>query len=401
MTIRRKRLHDTQRRIVKESRRFNVVVLGRRAGKTVLGQNRAMYPALHGQPVAWFAPNYKYLADAWRDLLFTLGPVISHQSLTEHRLELLTGGLIDFWTLDTPDSARGRKYKRVIIDEAAMVPNLADIWQMAIRPTLTDLIGDAWFLSTPRGMNYFHALYEQGQDDLQPDWMSWKMPTSVNPFLPVQEIEDARLSEPERIFAQEYLAEFLPDGTGVFRGVERATTLKPAEPEIGHVYVMGVDWGKVNDFTVFSVLDATAKRQVAIERTNKIDYAFQVDRLVTLFRKYRPSRIVVESNSIGVPIIEQLLRRNLPIWPFNTTNASKADAIEGLSLALERQVLGLLDDPIQKSELIAYDSERLPSGMIRYTAPEGMHDDTVIALALAWTAIAHQGPGKVKLTMRF
>ena len=44
------------------------------------------------------------------------------------------------------------------------------------------------------------------------------------------------------------------------------------------------------------------------------------------------------------------------------------------------------------NELQAYESERLPSGAVRYSAPGGMHDDHVISLALAWRAVARGGP---------
>jgi Terminase RNaseH-like domain len=398
-TVRLRRLHDTQRRICSESRRFNVVALGRRAGKTVLGQDRAVHPALAGHPVGWFSPTYKLLSDVWRELANTLGGVTTTRSVQEHRLELLTGGTVEFWSLDDPDPARGRRYKRVIIDEAAMAKNLRDAWSMAIRPTLTDLEGDAWFLSTPKGMNYFWTLFQMGQDELEPDWMSWQMPTSVNPYISLAEIERARTdpSMTERTYGQEYLAEFLPDGTGVFRNIEAACVLEPQDVQAGHHYAMGVDWGKHQDFTVLSVLDACCRRQVAIDRFNRIDYAFQVQRLDTLAQRYRPSVMVVEKNSMGEPLIEDLARKGYPVWPFTTTNASKAEAIEALSLALEREWLKLLSDDTQKGELLAYDAERLPGGLLRYGALEGFHDDCVMSLALAWQAIAHAAPQSTRL----
>ena len=75
---------------------------------------------------------------------------------------------------------------------------------------------------------------------------------------------------------------------------------------------------------------------------------------------------------------------NVSVQGFTTTNATKAKVINGLQLAFEQQSIRILDNPIQTAELMAYQSERLPSGLIRYNAPDGMHDDTVIALALAW-----------------
>ena len=69
------------------------------------------------------------------------------------------------------------------------------------------------------------------------------------------------------------------------------------------------------------------------------------------------------------------------------TNASKANMVESLSLAFERGDIAILPDPVLIAELQAYEMARLPSGMLRYSAPEGMHDDTVMSLALAWQAI--------------
>ena len=74
-------------------------------------------------------------------------------------IELPNGGLVEVWTLENEDAGRGRKYKRAIVDEAAMVAKLKSSWEESIRPTLTDMEGDAWFLSTPKGLNYFTTCF--------------------------------------------------------------------------------------------------------------------------------------------------------------------------------------------------------------------------------------------------
>jgi hypothetical protein len=134
------------------------------------------------------------------------------------------------------------------------------------------------------------------------------------------------------------------------------------------------------------VIDVTAKQAVYMDRFNQIDYTFQVQRLNALAEKFRPYAVIAEQNSVGIPVIEQLIELGLPVSPFNTTNATKKAAIEGLSLAFERGRIQIVNDPVATSELQAYEAERLPSGLFRYNAPEGMHDDTVMALAIGWTA---------------
>src|SRR5262249_41701481 len=226
--VERLALHDGQQLIVSQARRFNVVACGRRFGKTLLGIDRAIETALEGYPVAWFSPTYKMLSDAWRELKNIAAPLQPKINEAQHRLELTSSpnsgwgevGLIDCWSLDSPDTARGRKYKRAVIDEAAMVYDLGNSWQAVIRPMLADLRGDAWFLSTPKGHNFFWELYCKGEDPLQEEWAAWRMPTAANRYIAPSEIDDACLTLPELVFAQEYLAQFIEDGGAAFRRLE-------------------------------------------------------------------------------------------------------------------------------------------------------------------------------------
>jgi hypothetical protein len=371
--------HPAQQDVIDHAARFNVLAWGRRAGKSVLEIDRVCEVALRGQPAGWFAPSYKLLAEAWRGLVSVLRPVASRTNESEHRIELVTGGVIEAWSLDSPDPARGRKYARVVIDEAALVQRFEEAWNAAIRPTLADLQGDAWFGSTPRGRNCFWQLFQRGRDASHPDWRSWQMPTSTNPYIPAEEIERARESTPERFFLQEFEARFLDDAGGVFRGVREAATATPQEEATGgHQYIAGLDWGKTADFTVISIVDVTTMEQVALDRFNRIDYTLQLERLKGMVERFNPSTIIAERNSMGEPLV----REGLPVQPFLTTNATKATAIEALALAFERHTLRILNDPVQIEEFEAFESTRLPSGLTRYAAPEGMHDDTVMALAL-------------------
>lgn len=386
---------EWQRDVMQTGARFSVLACGRRSGKSTLGQHQLIQTALGGRPAGYFAPSYKLLGEFWRELRTTVEPVTRNKSEQDHRLELVTGGVLELWSLDDPNPARGRKYARVVVDEAAMVANLLDIWQLAIRPTLTDYAGDAWFLSTPRGLNDFHQLYQLGQDPLEQAWRSWQMPTSVNPYISADEIEAARHELPERAYAQEYLAQFVvQEGAGVFRGVQAVSRLQQRGPERGHQYVIGVDWGRTNDFTAISVIDATLGEQVALDRFSELDYEFQTERLHRWYDLYHPVQIVAEANSMGGPLVERLQtgyarlvgrpRSALPIYAWTATNASKAAVIQSLALAIEQGQLTLLDDQVQMAELLAYESSRTETGMVRYGAPSGLHDDCVMALALAW-----------------
>lgn len=388
--IRLPALHHAQQRIKDEARRFNVLACGRRFGKSTLGVDLAIDPpAAEGFPVGWFSPTYKMLTEVWRDLRRATIDITARVDAQQHRIELLSGGVIEMWSLDTPDVARGRKYKRVVIDEAAMIRALGEAWNAVIRPTLADYEGDAFLLSTPKGRTFFHTAWTYGQDPGQPDWASWQMPTGANPHINPREIEALARSMPERLYQQEIEARFLDDAGGVFRGVRQAATATPQSKAVeGHQYAIGVDWGKHNDFTVLTVIDLTTKAIAALDRFNQIDYAVQLGRLKALAGRFGTITLIPESNSIGEPLIELLQRDGYYVMPFTTTNASKAVAIDALALAFEKGEIAILPDETLIAELEAFEAERLPSGMLRYRAPEGMHDDCVMSLALAWSAVA-------------
>ncbi len=410
-------LHPGQAAILKESRRFNVLDCGRRFGKTQFGLDQLIEVAAQGFPVGYFAPTYKELAESWRDLKEAAKAIIQKPSEQEKRLELVGGGAIDCWSLESPDSIRGRPYKLAVVDEAAQVANLKYAWENVIRPMLADYQGHAWFLSTPRGMNYFWQLYTRGQDPLQPSWASWSMPTSTNPYIEQSEIDSAQEELPATVFAQEYLASFIEDAGVVFRNIlECATAIEQKVPIPHHVYIVGCDWGKYEDFSVFTVIDCTTREVVKVERFNQIDYLFQIDRLRVLCETFQP-RTVVEEQTGNIALTELLYRtkykaavldlelnatgeyewKPLPIQPFKTTNASKSEAVQAVALALERQDLRILLDPVLIAELQAFSMERLPSGLMRYGAPAGFHDDCVLSLCFAWWE-ARQVPRDLNLS---
>src|SRR5215469_10003911 len=111
--------HAGQADVIRAAKRFNVLACGRRWGKSTLGIDRVESVALRGAPCGWFGPSYKSLLDVWRQLSETLQPVIVDKSESERRLQVLGGGTIEAWSLDSMgDSARGRKYALIVVDEA-------------------------------------------------------------------------------------------------------------------------------------------------------------------------------------------------------------------------------------------------------------------------------------------
>jgi phage terminase large subunit-like protein len=307
---------------------------------------------------------------------------------SERTITLPGKGTIGVRSADNPDSLRGEGLDFVAMDECAFTREEA--WTASLRPALADRQGSAVFISTPLGRNWFWRMYQAAIGG-EPGWAAWQLPTSDNPYIVPTEIEAARKLLPERIFQQEFMAQFLEDSGALFRRVTEAATATEIGMQPGHEYVMGVDWGKHDDFTVLAVLDTGTHAMVYMDRFAQIDYQVQLGRLKALYERYCPGTIIAEANSMGEPLIEQCTRMGLPVQPFVTTNATKTAAIDALALAFEQGDIKILNDPILIGELQAYEMERLPSGLMRYNAPEGMHDDTVMSLALAYQGLGYSG----------
>lgn len=390
--------HQGQRHVIETARRINVLSAGRRWRKTSgPGFHAAIEAAVAGKKWLWGAPTFDQVRIAWNETKQAAGGVAS---FTIQRMEASfpSGGMILFRSLDDPDNARGHTADGVSIDEAADVKQAA--WYEVIRPMLIDTNGVAWLQGTPKGRNWFWREWMAAHD--REDSMAWQAPTVgcriegtelirqphplENPDIPFEEIVNIFRTTPIDIFRQELLAEFLENEGAVFRNIGACLgaphDATPARHQ-GHHILAGVDWGKHNDFTAISVGCATCRVELALDRFNQIDYAYQRQRLMAICDHWRPASILAESNAMGEPIIEQLQRDGLPVAGFQTTGTTKPPLIESLALAFERAEWQWLNVPIATGELEAY--ERTVSGATgrsSYSAPEGLHDDTVIARAL-------------------
>ena len=209
--------HPGQHMVHIHQARFKVLAAGRRWGKTRLGVHECMDVAAMGGRAWWVAPTYKMSEVGWRPLRRMGNKIGAEVSKGDRSIIMTSGGSVTVRSADNPDSLRGDGLDFVALDECAFMQEAA--WIEALRPALSDRLGSAQFYSTPAGRNWFWKLFMRGQDDAIPEWMSWQLPTSDNPYIAPEEIEDARLSLPELTFEQEYLAEFLVGEGTVFRNI--------------------------------------------------------------------------------------------------------------------------------------------------------------------------------------
>ncbi|MFA5458894.1 MAG: terminase family protein, partial [Synergistaceae bacterium] len=309
--------HAGQLEVHNSEARFKVLSAGRRWGKTRLGVNECLDAASKGGRAWWVSPSYKTSEVGWRPLRQIARKIPNAEvRLVDRMVTLPGGGFVAVRSADNPDSLRGEGLDFVVMDECAFMQKEA--WTEAIRPALSDRLGKALFISTPKGRNWFWEAYQRGVRE-EEGWQAWTFPTVNNPYIQASEVEAARRDLPEIIFRQEYLAEFIESDGGVFRRVQEAAVLDPQEPQPGRQYVAGVDVASSIDFTVVSVLDAESKEMVYMDRFNRVDYPVLIDRLESVYSRYGLTSMVVEANSIGRPVIDELVSRGLAIIAFTTT----------------------------------------------------------------------------------
>ena len=280
---------------------------------------------------------------------------------------------------------RGRKAHRVIVDEAAFVPD--EVMDSVITPLLADYDGSLVLISTPTGRNHFWRAFERGQDPLQPRYKSFQFPSSDNPTLSHGYLDSERATKPERVWLIEYEAQFADSEGLVFRNVAACCIGAWEEPRAGRVYIAGLDLGRMNDFTVLTVIDIATCRLVHLDRFNVVGWEQQAERIAASLARYNSASLMVERNNVGDVVIELLRARHVKVTGFDTTASSKPDLVDSLAVAFERRriILPPIDDcRVLTNELMSYAYEKLPSGHWRMGAPSGSHDDCVMSLALAW-----------------
>lgn len=226
-------LRPDQARIAAHPAKRKYLSMGRRWGKTVLGQILILSALRIGLRAAWLVPTYRNSNPLWRAVESALGPARAagwvRLNRGERYVEAGNGGFLGIYTGDNPDAMRGEAFHLVIPDEASRIGEavMTDI----VEPTLADYDGDLVSISSPNGKNWFYREYQRGRTDMH-DVAAWQAPTKDNPNPRIQlaaERARTRFGEDSDTYRQEWLGEFVDSGALVWLP-EWVTRYDPADP---------------------------------------------------------------------------------------------------------------------------------------------------------------------------
>lgn len=392
ITVHLPRPHDKQRAFLRSQAKRRVIVAGRRGGKTTGCGIYAAEQALAGRRVLEAAPTATQTDAFWTAVKGYLQPLVNAKLVakneTDRSLAFWNGGYIRCKTAWNADTLRGDYADVLILDEYSLMDPSA--WDEVGAPMMLDNGGTAVFIFTPKRRNHAYRLWVRAMTEDTERWQAWQFTSHDNPHLDADALADISQDMTESSYRQEILAEFLESEGAVFRNLERVLTAAPRPPQFHslHHVIAGIDWGKSQDYTAMSVFCKDCREELSLTRFPRMDYSAQQQKVKTIYGTWFVKRIWAESNAMGAPIIDAMRRAGLPVVGFETTAQSKPPLIESLALAFERNEGRWLPDEIGRTELEAYEMTISPrTGRTQYSAPDGVHDDTVIARALAWHGV--------------
>lgn len=393
-------------------KRFNYIVGGKRCGKSMLTSYLAFRELLAAGRVIWIvAPTYELSTRVWDNiepwaLKFSFLKIRKNDPILGRSIEnMVTGSVLRIKSADNPKQLKGDAGDLLIVEECGDMAE--DVWPKYLEPFISQtrpktgnkgkvlFIGNAshkgsWFYNL-----WAKYAYQTNGDLNDPEHMSLWIPTAIeepdgtvfrssNPLIiDVTELKRIKASNSERVWRQEWLAEFLA-GTGeVFRGYGNCIADSLKAPQNRHYYYMGVDLAKHQDWTVLTVIDANTFEVVHIDRFNQIDYPLQKLRIFETARRYNNAAVYLDATGIGDPIFDDLSQMGMNVQAFKFTSSSKTKLIDKLSIYLEHSKIAIPNHPDLMQELSNYTYKMSGSGNTQYSAPPGQHDDMVSSLALA------------------
>lgn len=374
-------LYPKQAAFVDCTARYTIVDASVKTGKTtgmMIWILEQLLKGKAGQHFWWVAPIYSQAGIAFERIKIMLKASGFPQSMwkvneTAQSITIM-GRIMEFRGADNPDSLYGQDVTAAVCDESSRCSERS--WQ-ALRSTLTATRGPIKIIGNVRGRkNWAYQLGQRARAG-EKDMAYFKLTAwdAVEAgVLAKEEIEDAQRTLPADVFKELYLAEPSEDGGNPF-GLTAIDACIEQERSTLPPVCFGVDLAKSVDWVWVIGLDEYGRECVS-ERWQS-DWA-QTQRRIAMIVGDKPA--VCDATGVGDPVVENLSRECSSLQGFKFSSQSKQSLMEGLAVAIQQRQISFFD-PVLVDELRAYEFEYKGSRVF-YSAPPGMHDDGVCALAL-------------------
>ena len=373
-------IHDS---INNEPAKYYVCNIGRQWGKTMFATNQLLYWAINhpGSQIAWVSPVYSQSKKVFDELERA---TVRSGMFEFNRSELTVkgcGSSIRFFSGERPDNIRGNTFDFLVIDEMAFTR--PELWREVLQATVLVKGKKVIFISTPKGKNHFYNLSIQHNYDDK--YKYFHFGSYDNPMIDPKEIDAIKRSLPDHVFRQEYLAEFMDNSSGLFKNVKDNSISQPGTA-VGRLFG-GLDIGRADDYTVLTILDSK-QNMIHVERWRHDEWSAIINKVASVINRYK-ALTYVEVNNQGDVFYEMLKVKckNL-VEPYVTSTKTKPIMIEDLAVQFEQNAIKILKHDWLIDELEAFTYIYDPkSRRVKYSAPNGIHDDGVISLSLSVQAI--------------
>ena len=377
ITYKRPRLYPKQQAAIFGPERYAVIEGSTKCGKTVACIVWILEAAMNGyrgQSFWWISPVYPQAKIAFRRLKRGLSQELYTANESELTITLLNGATLAFKSAEKPDNLYGEDVYAAVLDEASRMREEA--W-FAVRTTLTATRGPVRIIGNVKGRrNWAYSMARRAEGG-EPGWGYAKLTAedAVDAgIVQADEVEQARRQLPDAVFRELYYAEPSDDGGNPFGqgSIRSCVGDMSGRPPV----VYGVDLAKSVDWTVVVGLDD----QGTVCRFDRYQWPWE-ETVKRLVNEIGLIPAVIDSTGVGDPIVERLQREISNVQGYNFSQTSKQKLMEGLAVAIQTSEIKYPDGPIV-SELESFAFEYTRTG-VRYSAPDGLHDDCVMALALA------------------
>ena len=394
-----------QEEVRKSDARFKVIVAGRRSGKTYYvahdTKDGLVADLVDGTKKVWVvAPTYDLTGRVWNEIWrlaikkfrFLIERVLNGPQ--RKAIFLKKGGFIEAKSADNPATLIGEGLHKIIIDEAAMVEKKA--WTMGLRPTLADFEGTAIFISSPKAKNWFFDLYQRGQKK-EKGWASWQFNSFDNLHIKKGELDEIAKDLSKLEYEQEIMGKFIEGEGTVFRNIRGHAIGQEHEPQEGNTYYMGIDLGGRFDNTAIVIINEQTMNIDHVEMLEDYDWPVQKDRLRELFDLYYSPITTMDATALGgLNAVQELEDEGMVIEPFKFSRWSKPSLVGKLIRFYEQGLITYPPDESLLAELEVFSFAISETGQRKYKAPNGKHDDIIMAFALALWPMDISAPGKAE-----